>query len=55
MFSGRKIKKLDDTIDTYTKQIDESDIVSQRKQLRYQRKAPKKHRKQFSDFLLRKS
>lgn len=48
------VEKLDDTIDTYTKQMDESDLVSERKQLRSERKEPKKYRKQFADFLLRK-
>src|SRR5699024_2648180 len=48
------VKKLDDTIEAYTQKIDESDIVSERKQLRSERKEPKKYRKQFADFLIRK-
>ena len=48
------VEKLDDTIDMYTKQIDESDVTSERKQLRSERKEPKKYRKQFADFLIRK-
>lgn len=48
------VKKLDDTIDTYTKKIDESDITSERKQLRSERKEPKKYRKHFTNFLMRK-
>ena len=48
------VKKLDDTIDTYTKKIDESDITSERKQLRSERKEPKKYRKYFTNFLMRK-
>src|SRR5699024_4018040 len=49
------VKKLDHTVETYTKKIDESDITKERKQLRSARKEPKKYRKQFTDFLLRKS
>src|SRR5690554_4884462 len=48
------VEKLDDTIDMYTQKIDESDEVSKRKQLRRERKEPKKYRKQFADFLVRK-
>jgi len=48
------VEKLDDTIDAYTQKIDESDEVSKRKQLRRERKEPKKYRKQFADFLVRK-
>src|SRR5690554_3065877 len=48
------VEKLDDTIDMYTQKIDESDEVSKRKQLRRERKEPKKYRKQFADFLIRK-
>src|SRR5690625_1779251 len=48
------VEKLNETIDTYTRQIEESDIVSERKQLRAERKEPKKYRKQFADFLIRK-
>src|SRR5699024_12850486 len=47
-------KKLDDTNDTYTKKIDDSDVVSERKQLRSERKEPKKYRKHYGDFLVRK-
>jgi|SRR5699024_4327665 len=49
------VKKSDDTIEAYTQKIDKSDIVSERKQLRSERKEPKKYRKQFEDFLIRKS
>ncbi len=48
------VEKLDDTIDTYTKKIDDSDVVSERKQLRSERKEPKKYRKHYGDFLVRK-
>jgi len=48
------VEKLDETIDIYTKQIEESDLGSERKQLRSERKEPKKYRKQFADFLIRK-
>src|SRR5699024_11651633 len=49
------VKILEHTVETYTKKIDESDITKERKQLRSARKEPKKYRKQFTDFLLRKS
>src|SRR5699024_3098535 len=49
------VKKLDHTVETYTKKIDESDITKERKQLRSERKEPKKYRKQFTDFLTHKS
>src|SRR5699024_3425835 len=48
------VEKLDDSIDTYTKKIDDSDVVSERKQLRSERKEPKKYRKHYGDFLVRK-
>src|SRR5699024_10813884 len=48
------VEKLDDSIDTYTKKIDDSDVVSERNQLRSQRKEPKKYRKHYGDFLVRK-
>src|SRR5690625_5211287 len=48
------VEKIDDTIDTYTKKIDDSDVVSERKQLRSERKEPKKYRKHYGDFLVRK-
>ncbi len=48
------VEKLDDTIDTYTKKIDDSDVVSERKQLRSERKEPKKYRNHYGDFLVRK-
>src|SRR5699024_1653227 len=37
-----------------TKKIDDSSEASERKQLRSERKEPKKYRKQFGDFLVRK-
>src|SRR5699024_11405427 len=49
------VTKLDDTIEGYTKKIDESEATSKRKQLRSERKEPKMYRKQFADFLIRKS
>src|SRR5690625_4288155 len=48
------VDKLDDTVETYTKKIDDSSEASERKQLRSERKEPKKYRKQFGDFLVRK-
>jgi len=48
------VKKLDDTIETYTKKIEESDITNERKQLCSEHKEPKKYRKQFAYFLVRK-
>src|SRR5699024_10841006 len=48
------VEKLDDSIDTYTKKIDDSDVVSERKQLRSERKEPKKNRKNYGDFHVRK-
>src|SRR5699024_12826638 len=48
------VEKLDDTIDIYTKKIDDSDVISERKQLRSERKEPKKYRKDYGDFLVRK-
>src|SRR5699024_2816960 len=49
------VKELDHTIEAYTEKIDESEETSERKQLRSERKKPKKYRKQFADFLIRKS
>src|SRR5699024_5370203 len=49
------VTKLDDTIEGYTKKIDESEATSVRKQLRSERKKPKMYRKQFADLLIRKS
>src|SRR5699024_11482182 len=48
------VEKLDVRIDTYTKKIDDSDVVSERKQLRPERKEPRKYRKHYGDFLVRK-
>src|SRR5699024_2562225 len=48
------VEKLDDSIDTYTKKNDDSDVVSERKQLRSESKEPKKYRKHYGDFLGRK-
>src|SRR5699024_7061934 len=48
------VEKLDDTIDIYTKKIDDSDVVSERKKLRSERKEPKKYRKHYEDFLVQK-
>src|SRR5699024_2076364 len=48
------VEKLDDSIDTYTKKIDDFDVVSERKQLRSERKEPKKYRIHYGDFLVRK-
>src|SRR5699024_10752891 len=48
------VEKLDDTIDTYTKKNDDSDVVRERKQMRQERKEPKKYRKHYGDFLDRK-
>src|SRR5699024_3879668 len=48
------VDKLDDTVETYTKKIDDSSEASERKQLPSERKEPKKYRKQFGDFLVRK-
>src|SRR5690625_794180 len=47
------VEKLDETIDAYTKRMEASD-VDKRKALRSERKEPKKHRKQFNDWLTRK-
>jgi len=47
------VEKLDEKIDDYTKRIDTSDLVSERKILRSERKKPKQYRKQFADFLTR--
>src|SRR5690625_6059981 len=41
------VDKLDDTVETYTKKIDDSSEASERKQLRSERKEPKKYRKQI--------
>src|SRR5699024_11622559 len=43
------VDKLDDTVETYTKKIDDSSEASESKQLRSERKEPKKYRKQFGD------
>src|SRR5699024_5152937 len=48
------VEKLDESIDTYTEKMDASDITSERKHLRSERKEPKKYRKQFADFVIRK-
>src|SRR5690625_196767 len=48
------VERLDASIDSYTKKIDESDVVSERKQLRSERKEPRKYRKHYGDFLVRK-
>src|SRR5699024_4533193 len=48
------VEKLDDTVETYTTKIDDSSEASERKQLRSERKEPKKYRKQFGDLLVRK-
>ena len=47
------VEKLDETIDAYTKRMEAFD-VDKRKALRSERKEPKKHRKQFNDWLTRK-
>src|SRR5699024_6688245 len=47
-------EKLEDSIDTYTKKNDESDVVRERKQVRTERKEPKKYLKHYEDFLVRK-
>ena len=53
--SNMKINKsLYNSINSYTKKIDESDVGAECKQLRSERKKPKKHRKQFEDFLILK-
>src|SRR5699024_7071910 len=47
------VEKLDKTIDDYPKRMEASD-VDKRKALRSERKEPKKYRKQFNDWLVRK-
>ncbi len=41
-------------MEEYDKQIEASEVGSERKQLRSERKAPKQSRKQFQDFIVRK-
>ncbi|MFU0788524.1 IS1182 family transposase [Virgibacillus proomii] len=48
------VEKLDEKIEEYDKRIEASEDVSKRKQLRSERKAPKKHHKHFKDYLKRK-
>ncbi|UQX56930.1 IS1182 family transposase (plasmid) [Cytobacillus pseudoceanisediminis] len=47
-------EKLDEVVDEYTQKIDSSDDVSERKQLRSERKSPKQIVKQISDWIARK-
>jgi len=47
------VEKLDETIDTYTERMEETE-VDERKVLRSKRKEPKKYRKQFHDWVTRK-
>ena len=47
-------ERLDETVQKYDRQIETSDDVSERKQMRTMRKEPKQYRKQFRDFLTRK-
>ena len=51
---AKVIEKLDEAVEEYDKQIEASEDVSERKQMRSMRKAPKQYRKQFRDFLERK-
>ncbi|NRG46792.1 IS1182 family transposase [Bacillus sp. CRN 9] len=48
------VQKVDDVINDYDQQIELSSEASERKDLRSKRKYPKKARKQFIDFVLRK-
>ncbi|PAD66061.1 IS5/IS1182 family transposase [Bacillus sp. 7586-K] len=48
------VKKVDDVITEYDKEIEASSNVSERKALRSERKYPKQVRKQLIDFILRK-
>ena len=48
------VGKLDETIQTYTQKIENSEDTEERKRLRSMRKDPKQYRKKFADFLARK-
>ncbi|WP_035179018.1 IS1182 family transposase [Alkalihalobacterium bogoriense] len=48
------VKKLDAKVEEYDNQIEASKDVSERKQLRSERKIPKQYRKQFKDYVARK-
>lgn len=48
------VGNLDETIQTYTQKIEDSEVTEERKRLRSMRKDPKQYRKKFADFLARK-
>ncbi|UFU00692.1 IS1182 family transposase [Radiobacillus kanasensis] len=48
------VEKLEETVGEYDKKIEASEDVSERKQLRSERKTPKQYGKQFKDFVVRK-
>lgn len=51
---SKVVEKLDETIQSYTEAIEESEDVEKRKRIRTARKEPKQYRKQFQDYLNRK-
>ena len=48
------VEKLEEKVNDYDKKIEASEVVSERKQLRSDRKLPKQYCKQFMDFIVRK-